>query len=160
MYEPAEPGDYQPPTATPSVGRYTVTAARNPALNGEVTFKYPTSFDEVAIGARMTELVRQGRISNLHVDDLPLRARLFVAAIATLEHVIKTAPKGWYITSESGRPILAPGALGEGDEELVLDVHQAFVQWKKTFREPVRERESGEAEAVVPSGQADGEPEG
>ncbi len=159
MYKPREAGGYAPPAAPSNVGSYTVTEACNPELNGEMTFRYPTSFDEVAIGARMTELVRQGRLTNVHVDDLPLRARLFVAAIATLEYVVKTAPKGWYMTADSGKPLLAPGAIGEGDEELILDVHAAFVQWRKTFRESVRGG-SVPIKAVVSGDEADGEFEG
>ncbi|QWK20783.1 hypothetical protein [Thermus antranikianii] len=81
---------------------------------GPITFRYPSAFEEVLIGARAVEIASAGRATPVALEALPLRARLMAEAIATLEYVIRTAPEGWYAKGADGKPVLAPGLIGEG----------------------------------------------
>lgn len=146
-----------------SAPHYTVENARDEALNGPITFQYPTAFQEARIGVRMAELAKSE--VGVTLDDLPFVARLYLRAIAALEFVIVTAPgrddgRGWYMRSgKNGQPILAPGQLTNGDEELVLEVFDAYAQWKARFRgAPPEPGDAGQPTPVVPSGEDRGEP--
>lgn len=166
-YEAAETAPaYQPAQDTDTgaaAPHYTVTGARDEALNGPITFQYPTAFQEARIGVRMAELAKSE--VGVTLDDLPLVARLYLRGIATLEFVIVTAPgredgRGWYMRSgRNGQPILAPGQLTNGDEELVLEVYNAYATWKARFRgAPPESGDAAKPDAVVPSGEDRGEP--
>lgn len=155
MYRPPEPAQYVPSALAPEGPHYEVTGARNPKLNGPVTFRYPAAFEEVLIGARAQEIASLGR--EVRLEALPLRARLMAEAIATLEFCIKTAPEGWYARGQDGKPFLAPGLIGEGDEDLILEVYEAFLRWKDSFRgRPAGPGEPEEAQALVRGGEPDG----
>lgn len=112
---------------------FVLSEALNPELNGPFTFRYPDAFEEVMIGARMAELAAAGRATPINPDQLPTRARNFLRAIATLEYVIETAPKGWY-SDVGGRPVLEPGRIGAGDTDVVLTVFVGYLEWAGRFR--------------------------
>lgn len=156
-YEPVEQGGYQGAPDQPASAHYVVQGARNPALNGEVRFRYPSVFDQVRIGTRIAELLKADRRTDVNPASVPLRPYLFAQAIATLEYVIESAPKGWYV-EKGDRPYLAPGMLTDGDEEEVLRAHKAYQLWRDRFLGTAERRsEPAAAEAVVRSGEADGQ---
>ncbi|WP_027894455.1 hypothetical protein [Calidithermus chliarophilus] len=154
-YEPKEPAQYRPGVVRAEGPHFTLTQARNPDLNGDFTFRYPTAFDEISIGARVTELVNAGRVQPVKLELLPFRAQQYVLAIATLEATIKAAPKGWYVHTDAGFPLLAPGAVGDGDEEVVLLAYEGFLNWKRRFRESVAGARAPEEAQDMVSGAED-----
>ena len=159
-YTPPTPSTYKPTsTSQEADAHFSITTTRNPDLKGDVTFRYPTVFDEVMIGARISDIVNAGRSTPILLETLPWRARLYAQAIATLEVVIKTAPKGFYVEGASGEPILAPGAVGDGDEEVILETLEAFTNWRNRFRRVNDEAgDSNETPGVVRSNASSGEP--
>ena len=158
-YAPAERSDYRPSLDKSEGPHHTVTGAGLEDLNGDMAFRYPTAFDEVRMGARMAELVTNGGLSSVTLDQLPFRAKLYVQAIATLEFCVLKAPKGWYQEHrDTGRPLLAPGAVGEGDEEVVLEAYGAFSKWRERFRGAAKKPgEPERPETVVSGGEAVGD---
>jgi len=157
VYRPPKPAAYTPANLSPEGPHHEVKEARNPKLLGPITFRYPSAFEEVLIGARAVEIASAGRATPVALEALPLRARLMAEAIATLEYVIRTAPEGWYAKGADGKPVLAPGLIGEGDEDLILEVYEAYLRWKEAFRErPSGASEPGPAQAVVPGSEPDG----
>ncbi len=153
MYKPPEPAQYMPGALAPEGPHHVVQGAKNPKLNGPITFRYPTAFEEVLIGSRAQEIASGGRATPVRLEALPLRARLYAEAIATLEYVIKNAPEGWYTRGTDGKPLLAPGLIGDGDEEKVLEVYDAFLRWREAFRgRPAGAAEPDPAQAVVRGG--------
>lgn len=129
--------EYAPPreeneSETPKLEvHHVVKDARDPKLNGEMTFKYPTAFEKIRIGRRFSQLV-----DNIPERSLPRETWLLANAISTLEFVIKTAPEGWYLPRESDatKPQLAPGRIGGGDEFLLIGATDAYEVWAETFR--------------------------
>lgn len=160
---PPDQEQYTPPESPSSEGAsaYEVTGARNPLLNGQVSFRYPGAFDEVRIGTRMAQLARANGVA---FTDLPRGAAFYAEAIATLERCIHTAPEGWYSEAENGKPVLDVGSIGsreheEGDEEIVLEVYFAFLRYKARFR--ARAETPGDAretETVVPGSETERQP--
>lgn len=144
MYKPKEPQE-QPKAALLEEGVHAVyEQATNPDLNGAFTFRLPSAWEEVAIGSRMLELANGGRANmTIPVEMLPPRAQLFVQAIATLEYVIKSAPKGWY-KDAGGRPVLSPGAIADDEQDAVTEVFKAYLEWRFRFRESRKNPPSAE----------------
>lgn len=112
----------------------------DPTLCGPVTFKAPDVFASIAIQRRITELANLGRDPEkpaLHPSDLPIEGYRMCFMVATLEHVILTAPAGLY-TEINGRAVLAPGMLDdlEAQEEdgAILLLYAAYEEWRSSFR--------------------------
>lgn len=159
-YHASEPSTYQPARDTGTgagAPHHTVEGARNAAVNGPITFRYPNAFEEVRIGVRMAELAHS--TMGVTIDQLPALARLYLRAIASLEHSIVTAPEGWYMTDGNNQPVLAPGQLTNGDEHKVLEAYEGLAQWKATFRGDAPGAEHAEGPSpVVPSDETGGQP--
>lgn len=141
---------------------YEVKNAKNPALNGIVTFRYPDMLTQIQIGSREAELANFGRRLPINPQDLPANARMMLLATATLEYTIQQAPQGWYIADERAQPLLNPGRIGNGDEGVVLDVFQAYLRFREAVRNPVPETEprKPDGEGVVSGGDTDGGTDG
>ena len=113
----------------------------DPKLTGEVRFRVPDAYTTVAIGRRITELVNAGRpdeLPRLNPGDLPYDAYLTARYVATLEHVIVTAPEGLF-TRIDNQLVLTPGALTdfeveEEDGSLRL-LFAAYHEWRSSFRQ-------------------------
>jgi len=133
--------------------------AANSDLNGKIEFHYPSAIEQVLIGSRVTELINFRRQVPIVFEQLPRTARFFVMAVATLEHVVETAPRGWY-GDNKGNPYLDPGAIGQGDEEAVLEVYQAYIRFRDGVQNAVREVRSKRQhdKDVVPGDEADRQP--
>lgn len=120
----------------------------DPDLSGTVTFHMPTLYERVAIGRRVAQLCAPARW-----EDLPPDERALAKVIATLEYVIDTAPRGFYDTDRSGKPVLAPGRLMSRDEELLWQIWAAYVDLEERFR-------AGAGAAGGAADEAGGEPGG
>lgn len=158
---PAVQAEYKPAVDSPTGPHFVLHNCRDPELNGEFRFEYPNEFRRIQIGARMAEIINAGRDPQappLSVEQLPAWAALRAQAVATLEYVITTAPKGWYLKGEDRRPLLAPGAVGgQGDDDAVLEVFEGYLSWARRFRGAVAETgEPAAPSAVVPGGEAGG----
>lgn len=145
---------------------YEVTGAKNPALNGTITFRYPDMLTQILIGTRETELANFNRRLNINPELLPGNARAMLQAIATLEHVIQQAPEGWYSRYNGGGdyaqggPVINPGAIGNGDERVVIATWNAYLRFRKEVQNDVQstgQRESDDS-SVVSGSEADGKP--
>lgn len=113
-------------------GEYVISGKPNPDLNGPVTFHLPSLYEKVAIGRRKAELSAPAKW-----EELPSEERALVHAIATLEHVIDTAPKGFY-QELNGKPVLAPGRLAEHEDESLWEVMAAYYGLVERFRQGER----------------------
>ncbi len=116
----------------------TITHA-DATLSGPVIFRYPTAFDQIAIGARVSDLLNAGRdvqLPRVHPADVMLDTYRLAHAVATLEHVIHTAPRGLY-ESVNGRAVLNVGRLVDEDDDqggLIMTLYAAYEQWRSSFR--------------------------
>jgi hypothetical protein len=125
---------------------------QNPELSGEVTFHLPTLYERIAIGKRVAQLC-----APVKWEDLPPDERALARVVATLEHVIDTAPKGFYETGPDGRPRLAPGRLLEVDEGLLWEIWAAYVALGDSFRGGGEGLEGASGEPGGPGGGPGGE---
>lgn len=112
----------------------------DPHLRGPVTFRLPDAYTAIAIQRRITELANGGRdpkVPLLHPMDLAREGYELCLMIATLEHVIVTAPRGLYRTI-GGKAQLVPGALTEfeadEDDGAVRLLYAAYTEWRLRFR--------------------------
>lgn len=145
---------------------YEVTDAKNPALNGTVTFQYPDVLTQILIGTRETELANVGRRLQVNPETLPRTARALLQAIATLEYVVKAAPEGWYSRYNGGGdypqggPVINPGAIGNGDERVVIAVWNAYLRFRNAVQDEVQTSGLSKPDnsGVVPSSEVDGQP--
>lgn len=119
----------------------TITEAPRPDLLGPVTFKHPTLYAHVAIGRRATELANTGAPEGavrIAVSDLPAEQQRTVHMLSTLEHVIHTAPRGFYRADDRGHPVLDMGQFDEFDAEpgdsLLWTLYAAYLKWRSDFR--------------------------
>ncbi|WP_041221821.1 hypothetical protein [Deinococcus geothermalis] len=118
-----------------------LTHPTDAALRGPVTFRLPDAYTAIAIQRRIVELANAGRdqaLPRLHPLDLPPQGYQLCVMIATLEHVINTAPKGLYRTV-NGRAVLTPGALVDFEAEetdgAISLLYAAYEEWRSRFRE-------------------------
>jgi len=125
-------------TATGSV---TITHD-NPDLAGEVTFHLATLYEQVRIGRRVAQMCAPAQWEQLPPDD-----RALTRMLATLEHVIDTAPKGFYVEDGGGKPVLAPGQLLGPDVDVLWAIYTAYVQLEDDFRG--RSRATGGAQETT-----------
>jgi len=109
--------------------RITIEGHEDASLNGEVTFHIPNMMESVRIEQRQALLAAPVKFENLPPD-----GRALVRLIATLEHVIDTAPRGWY-QNRDGRPVLAFEHLSGVDEALLWRVYTAWNEAVARFRE-------------------------
>lgn len=111
--------------------RITISGHPNPDLNGAVEFHLPSTFESIRIESRMAALAAPSKFENLTPD-----GRAAVRLVATLEHIIDTAPRGFYQEDPStGQPVLAIGALSEADAGIMWGIYTAFVEARERFRE-------------------------
>lgn len=136
-----------------------LTHPTDPKLSGPVTFRLPDLHTSIAIQRRVTELANAGRnpkLPVLHPMDLPPEGYQLCVMVATLEHVIVTAPEGLYRV-RGGRAVLTPGALTEfeGDEVdgAVAVLYAAYNEWRLRFRQ----RRSGDPQRTDETGQREGD---
>lgn len=108
--------------------RITIEGHEDENLNGDITFHIPTLMENVRIDQRVAVLA-----APIKFEDLPGDGRALVRLIATLEHVIDTAPRGWYRTKD-GRPVLAFEHLSGVDEPLLWRVYAAWSEAVARFR--------------------------
>lgn len=116
----------------------------NPKLRGPVFFKVPDLYTTIAIERRITELANMGRdpeLPKIHPTELTAEGFVLCVKIATLEHVIHTAPAGLYRVV-NGRTMLTPGALIEFENETAEGVigllYAAYQSWRERFRDQYR----------------------
>lgn len=140
----------------------------DPKLTGEIEFRIPTFYDQVAIERRMTELVNANAGPGqrlLRVENLPNYGRYVVEAIAHLEHVIVRAPEGFYEPTDGG-PELAVGRLSTADQDVLTAAYEGFLAYRTRFREDRGRDDRNDAArpksetAGDRSGQDEREPEG
>lgn len=119
----------------------TITTAPRPDLLGPVTFRHPTLYAHLAIGRRATELANTGAPTGavrIAVSDLPADQQRSVQMVATLEHVIHSAPKGFYRADDQGHPLLDMGQFDEFDadygDSLLWTLYAAYLKWRSDFR--------------------------
>lgn len=146
--------------------KVTLEHPSNPELSGVVTFRYPQVFDEIRIQRRAVELTNLGRAVNappLKPADLDIEAYQTVMIIATLEHVIDTAPRGFFL-EEKGRPVLNLGAM---DPEEVLEqdgvlwiLYSAYLEWRSSFRSRRQGNLRNTQDGRTGTGDRSGSPEG
>jgi hypothetical protein len=118
-----------------------ISAAPNEDLIGPVTFKHPTIYDSLAIGRRAVQLSNLGVPDGqprIAVQELPYSYQEVVYLIATLEHVIHTAPKGFYRADQNSHPVLDLGQF-DSDEAFVSGsflwvLYSAYLRWRSDFR--------------------------
>lgn len=135
---------YKPATDTPGAAHYTLSTAFDTdperPINGEFVFRYPDAFTQVQIGARIAELINYGRSTPIALEQLPPAASMRAEAIATLEFVLVTAPRGWYVEGANHRPQLAPGLIGgDGNDDAILEVFSGYWEWRKRFRDALEQ---------------------
>lgn len=139
-------------TTTPQ--RVTIEGHDDPNLNGEITFHIPHLMENVRIQQRIAALAKP-----ITFEDMPPEGRALVRLIATLEHVIDTAPSGWYVNRD-GRPVLSFEHLSSVDEGLLWRVFTAWNEAVIRFRTGrggrVAGHEEGPSDASgVPGGASD-----
>jgi hypothetical protein len=136
-----------------STGTAEITGHADANLNGTVTFHVPTLIENVRIEQRATALARPHAF-----ESLPPDGRALIRLIATLEHVIDTAPKGFYVERD-GRPHLSLEHLSSADEGLLWQVFAAWRAVATTFRHERTggaEASSGEAGSAGDVGSREG----
>lgn len=129
-------------TPTGSTQTATITDHPNTAMIGTVVFRAPTIYDDLAIARRVVELANTGARPDsmrLSPEELGFRAYRRMHVVATLEHVIQSAPAGFYRTAERGTPVLDLGVLDpveyEDESEGVLwQLFAAYEVWRANFR--------------------------
>ena len=128
-----------------TTGQAVISGHADPDLNGTVTFHVPTLLETVRIEQRIAAL------SHPHAfEKLPPDGRALVRLVATLEHVIDTAPRGFYVERD-GKPVLTLEHLSGADESLLWQVFAAWRAAAETFRS----NRTGNAEATPePAGSA------
>lgn len=127
---------------SPELKFVTITTAPRPDLLGNVTFKHPTVYTQIAVGRRAAELANTGAPEDaprFAVAELPVATQNTIYMIATLEHVIHSAPEGFYSQDEQGHPLLNLGQFDEMDAEagtgFLWTLYAAYVKWRSDFRE-------------------------
>lgn len=122
----------------------------DPRLRGPITFKLPDVFTSISIQRRITELANAGRDPKrpaLHPTDLTQVGFELCVMVATLEHVIETAPAGLYV-EVAGRANLMPGRLTEFEGEdatgVIQQLYAAYMVWRSLHRR----RRDGEAQGI------------
>lgn len=120
--------------------RITIEGHDDANLNGDVTFHIPNMMESVRIEQRIAALA-----APIKFEDLPPDGRGLIRLIATLEHVIDTAPRGWYQT-KNGRPVLAFEHLSSVDEPLLWRVYAAWNEAVARFRQGRGGRVSSDAD--------------
>lgn len=115
---------------------YEIKSPENPRLEGKVVFQIPTPiYTRFSVGRRMTELVNMGRPANLPLlttDQVDRTTRHFVEAIANLEHVIKSAPEGFYATTSNG-PELRILEITDDNLVLIDQLYGAYLDEREKF---------------------------
>ncbi len=101
----------------------------NPRLAGEVTFHLATLYEQIRIGRRVAQMSVP-----MQWEQLPPDERALTRMLATLEHVIDTAPEGFYITGPDGKPVLAPGEIVGPDVDVLWAVYKAYIELEDSFR--------------------------
>ncbi|WP_199084205.1 hypothetical protein [Deinococcus sp. UR1] len=139
-----------------------LTHPTDPKLTGPVVFRLPDMYTSIAIQRRVTELANAGRnpkLAVLHPMDLPPEGYQMCVMVATLEHVIVSAPEGLYRT-QGGRAVLMPGALSEFEGEevdgAVSVLYAAYNEWRLRFRQ----RRAGPTQSADEAGQRQGDSAG
>lgn len=122
-----------------TTGTAVITGHADANLNGTVTFHVPTLLENVRIEQRMATLANP-----VPFDNLPPDGRALVRLIATLEHVIDTAPRGFYVERQ-GQPVLTLEHLSGADENLLW---QVFAAWR-TAVQTFRDERTGDAKAAA-----------
>lgn len=122
-----------------TTGHATIAGHADSALNGTVTFHVPTLLENVRIEQRIAALANP-----LEFDRLSPDGRALVRLIATLEHVIDTAPRGFYV-ERNGQPTLTLEHLSSADEALLWQVYAAWRAAANTFRQ----QRTGDATAAA-----------
>lgn len=120
--------------------------SEDPNLSGEVTFKIPTLYEQVAIERRMTELANVGAAPNtfMRYEWLTNTGQFLVEAVATLEHVIVTAPRGFYESTPRG-PELAVGRLSSINRDVLIAVYEGY----RAYRSRFRTRRGGDTQGAI-----------
>lgn len=145
----AAPAAPEPITPPDPVAR--INVADNPDLQGEIEFRIPTLYEQLAIERRMSELANVGAHPNSRfrpVESLTLNGQFFVEAIATLEHVIVRAPKGFYESNRQGRPELAVGRLSTIDQDVIVAAYEAYRVYRRRFRDSRRGVTEGDGDST------------
>ncbi len=122
----------------------TVTIADHPvtALNGTIVFRAPSIYDDLAIQRRIVELANTGARADsprFSPEELGFTTYRRLHILSTLEHVMQSAPAGFYRKGPRGEPILDLGMLDpveyEDENEGVLwQLYAAYDVWRTNFR--------------------------
>lgn len=142
----------------------------NPELNGQVRFKWPDFYTDLAIKRRMVELANLGSRPGarpIRVELLDAEGQFLAEMIATLEYVIDVAPAGFYST-QNGRAELTPGVLSNIHGDVLIEVYESYTDARKRFRDALKgadrsdqgepaEQAHGDGGDQGPKGPADGD---
>jgi hypothetical protein len=109
----------------------TITVSGHPDenMNGDIVAHYPTAMENVRIEQRISRMC-----APLAWEDLTPDGRATTRLIATLEHVIDTAPRGWY-RERDGRPLLDLSDRDPADTDILWRVYTAWRTALTTFRD-------------------------
>lgn len=102
-----------------------------PELAGKVTFSLPTVYQQLQIDGRMAALAGPAGF-----EALPTAAQQRVMMVATLEFVIQSAPRGFYVEHpRTGHPLLSFEAISALDMDVLWDIYAAYIAYRNAFRE-------------------------
>ena len=126
------------PTKAQNLGMNTHTVeSDNPDLAGEVEFHIPLPmFRQINIERRMIELANHGRPESLEpitASDLGRTGRFYVEAVATLEHVIKKAPRGFYKNPDT-KPELELLLFDSEEFRVLAAMYNQYLLCRDNFR--------------------------
>lgn len=117
-------------------------------FNGEVKYRLTKVYDRVGIASRTAQL-RNG----LAPQSFSFAENKLFEIIATLEYVIETAPKGFYL-SDTGKdaPEVSPVLnLAFVDEDTLVEVYQAWEAFNRFHYYPKRRFARDDQEPISPS---------
>ena len=100
------------------------------SFSGPVTFAVPSVYGMIAIDARKAQLSGPAGF-----EALTAAAQLRVTVVATLERVIETAPKGFYVDDGNGKPYLSFAKVLELDEDQIVTIYSGYLAYRSWVRE-------------------------